>query len=82
MPLIYFYPLASYAMFQCSSNLPIMLKNKNCGQSVLCYYLCTSFLKQLAACQARNQGGSRGSNEPPILISFLLKPALCISTQQ
>ena len=32
--------------------------------------------------QACNQGGSRGSDEPPILTSFLLKPALCISTQQ
>ena len=28
------------------------------------------------------RGDSRGSDEPPILTSFLLKPALCISTQQ
>ena len=31
--------------------------------------------------QARNQGGSRGLDEPPILTSFLLKPAVCINTQ-
>ena len=32
--------------------------------------------------QARNQGGSRGSDKPPILTSFMLKPAICISAQQ
>ena len=37
---------------------------------------------KVADTQARNQGGSRGSDEPPILTSFLLKPAVCINTQQ
>ena len=30
--------------------------------------------------QARNQGGSRDSDEPSILTSFLLEPAICITT--
>ena len=32
--------------------------------------------------QPRNQGGSRGSDEPPILTGFVLEPAICINTQQ
>ena len=30
--------------------------------------------------QARNQGGFEGSDEPPILTSFLLEPGMCITT--
>ena len=30
--------------------------------------------------QAHNQGGSRGLDEPSILTSFLLEPAICINT--
>ena len=36
----------------------------------------------VACSQARNQGGLRGSDKPPILTSFLLEPAICINTQQ
>ena len=28
------------------------------------------------------RGGSRGSDETPILTSFLLEPAICLNTQQ
>ena len=50
-----------------------------CGRT----HACVNF-HAFISCYVRpvTRGGSRGSDEPPILTSFLLKPAVCINTQQ
>ena len=61
-------------------NHPHVIRYIDADDEVSTYYVIAIEKQALLQSRACNQGGSRGSDEPHILTSFLLEPTICITT--